>query len=77
MDKIKNSKLDCTGQPVYVGLDVHKKSWSVSVFSRYGEFKTFTQPPQPDKLVDYLKRNFPGGEYHSVYEAGYCGFLDS
>ncbi len=74
MDKIKNSKLDCTGQPVYVGLDVHKKSWSVSVFSRYGEYKSFTQPPQVDTLVSYLKRHFPGGEYHSVYEAGYCGF---
>lgn len=74
MDKIKSSKLDCTGQPIYVGLDVHKKSWSVSVFSRYGEYKSFTQPPQVDTLVNYLKRNFPGGEYHSVYEAGYCGF---
>ena len=74
MDIIKSSKLDCTGQPIYIGLDVHKKSWSVSVYSRYGEFKTFTQPPQADKLVHYLKRHFPGGDYHSVYEAGYCGF---
>jgi transposase len=24
--------------------------------------------------VNYLKRNFPGASYKSVYEAGYCGF---
>jgi transposase len=27
-----------------------------------------------DTLVKYLKRNFPGASYKSVYEAGYCGF---
>jgi transposase len=25
-------------------------------------------------LANYLNRTFPGGRYHSVYEAGYCGF---
>lgn len=74
MDTTKSSKLDCTGQPIYVGLDVHKKSWSVSIFSTQGEYKTFNQPPEVDKLVYYLRRHFPGGQYHSVYEAGYCGF---
>lgn len=68
------SKLDFSGQTIYVGLDVHKKSWSVSIFSEQCEHKTFTQPPDPDKLVHYLKRNFPGAEYRAVYEAGFCGF---
>ena len=41
-----------------------------------GEYyhKKFTQPPQADVLLNYLRRNFPGAEYHCVYEAGYCGF---
>jgi transposase len=25
-------------------------------------------------LYQYLKRNFPGGIYHSAYEAGFCGY---
>jgi transposase len=37
-------------------------------------FKTFTQPPEPKVLYEYLKKNFPGGTYHSAYEAGFCGF---
>ncbi len=68
------NKLDFSGQSIYVGLDVHKKSWSVSIFSEQCEHKKFTQPPETDKLVHYLKRNFPGANYHSVYEAGFSGF---
>ena len=68
------TKLDFTGQQIYVGLDIHKKSWSVSIYSEHSEHKTFTQPPAVDKLVYYLRRHFPGATYHSVYEAGYSGF---
>jgi transposase len=74
MGNIKSSRLDFSGQPIYIGLDVHKKSWSVSIFSKYGEYKTFNQPPEVDKLLHYLRHHFPGGDYRSVYEAGYCGF---
>ena len=74
MNNVKSSRLDFTGQPIYIGLDVHKKSWSVSIFSEQIEHKTFTQPPEVDKLVNYLRRTFPGALYHSVYEAGYSGF---
>lgn len=68
------SKLDFTGQNIYVGMDVHKKSWSVSIFTEHLEHKTFTQPPEVSVLVNYLNRNFPGASYKSVYEAGYSGF---
>ena len=36
--------------------------------------KTFSQDPKPELLYQYLKRNFPGGIYHSAYEAGFCGY---
>lgn len=68
------NKLDFTGQKIYVGMDVHKKSWSISIFTEQFEHKTFTQPPEIDVLVNYLCRNFPGASYNSVYEAGYSGF---
>lgn len=68
------SKLDFTGQQIYVGMDVHKKRWSISIYTDQFEHKTFSQPPEVGVLVNYLKRNFPGAAYKSVYEAGYCGF---
>jgi transposase len=71
---VKTNKLDFTGQPIYIGMDVHKKSWTVSIHSAVCEHKTFTQPPEVDILVNYLRKNFPGATYRSVYEAGYSGF---
>jgi len=68
------SRLDFTGQQIYVGMDIHKKSWSISIFTDQFEHKTFSQPPEVGVLVNYLKRNFPGAAYKSVYEAGYSGF---
>ena len=69
-----NTKLSFTGQTIYTGLDVHKKSWFVSIHTADFEHKTFSQPPEPKKLVDYLRRTFPGATYKCAYEAGYCGF---
>jgi len=68
------NKVDFTGQTIYIGLDVHRKSWSVSIYLEHFEHKTFTQPPKVEVLVSYLKRHFPGAAYKTVYEAGYCGF---
>lgn len=64
---------DFSGQNFYVGLDVHKKSWSVTIRSMGIQVGHFTQPPGAEALHDYLQRNFPGGSYLSAYEAGFCG----
>jgi transposase len=68
------TKVQFTGQHVYVGIDVAKKSWKVCIYLGQAYHKRFAQPPDPEALVDYLHRNFPGATYHSVYEAGYFGF---
>lgn len=68
------TKVQFTGQHVYVGIDVSKKSWKVCLYLGEAYHKQFGQPPEPEALVDYLHRNFPGAAYHSVYEAGYFGF---
>ena len=63
-----------TGKQLFIGLDVHKKSWSVTILVDGTEHRTFTQPPDPESLNIYLQRMFPGGEYNSAYEAGFCGY---
>jgi len=30
---------------LYVGIDVHKKQWSVSIFTQEAHHRTFSQPP--------------------------------
>ena len=73
MESISKSTL-FEGQSFYVGIDYHKKSWKVTILGEQYEHKTMSQNPDPDLLASYLKRNFPGGNYHAVYEAGFSGF---
>jgi transposase len=68
------TKIDLTGEPVFVGIDVHLKSWKVTVMTRRIVHKTFSAPPQAEKLHRYLLRSFPGADYFSAYEAGFSGF---
>ena len=70
----QRKELNFEGQSVFVGLDVHLKSWTVSIFTEKLHHKTFSQPPKAEILSDYLKFNFPNASYFSTYEAGFCGF---
>lgn len=62
------------GQVFYVGLDVHKKQWSVTIQNNGRVIKRFSMDPNPKVLARYLKRNYPSGQYMSVYEAGFSGY---
>jgi len=70
----QSNKLDFIGQNIYVGFDVHLKSWKVTIMTEELTHKTFSQSPKPELLYNYLTKNFPGGTYHSAYEAGFCGY---
>jgi transposase len=72
--QVQNNKLDFNGQNIYVGFDVHLRSWKVTILTEKLTHKTYSQDPNPGVLVDYLHKNFPGGTYHSAYEAGFCGY---
>ena len=70
----QRNKLYFSSQNIYVGFDVHLKDWKVTIMSETLVHKTFSQPPVPKTLHKYLVGNFPGGIYHSAYEAGFCGY---
>jgi transposase len=70
----KSNVLDFTGSTIYVGIDVHKKNWKVTVQTDEIVIKTFTQDPDVKHLSNYLKRNFPKAKYQCAYEAGFSGF---
>lgn len=71
---MQTQKLNFTGKDIYAGIDVHLKSWKVTIITQGIEYKTFSQDPDAVILLNYLKRNFPNGNYFSAYEAGFCGF---
>lgn len=66
--------LNFNGETIYAGIDVHNKSWKVTLRTSNMELKTFTQPPEPKVLKRYLQREYPGASYQACYESGYSGF---
>ena len=67
------NSIDFKDQNFYVGIDVHKKSWSVTVRTSQIEVAHFTQPPVAEVLATHLKKKYPAAIFHSAYEAGFCG----
>lgn len=74
MKTVRSNELNFEGQNIYVGIDVHLKSWSVAILSEHSALRRFSQSPEPEALHKYLASNYPGATYFSVYEAGFCGF---
>ncbi len=70
----QDTQLNFTGQSIYVGIDVHKLSWDITIIVNGIKVKKFSMNPQPKELYNYLKKHYPQGEYYSVYEAGFSGF---
>lgn len=70
----KISKKTFEGQSIYVGIDVHKKDWKVTIMNSELSLKTLSFVPEAEKLGAYLTNHFPGATYYSAYEAGFSGF---
>ncbi len=66
---------DFRDQSIYVGIDVHRKSWRVTVLLGDYVQKTINlSPPGVKPLTDYLFTHYPNGNYICAYEAGFSGF---
>jgi len=74
-DTMHNSrKLSFEGQDFFIGIDTHKKDWKVEIRHGGMRIKGFSMNPSPEELYKHMTSNYPNANYHSVYEAGFCGF---
>jgi transposase len=71
---MRTQKLTYQDRDVYVGLDVHKKSFSVAAWFEGELIKKATLPADGKKLSQSLKKWFVEARLHTVYEAGFSGF---
>jgi transposase len=65
---------DYTGKTIFVGMDVHKKTYSVTAICDGAIVKRDTLKADPSILITYLKKRFGSGKIKTAYEAGFCGF---
>lgn len=65
---------DYTDKRIIAGIDVHKKSWNVTLYYENRFLRTFSQPPAVDALTSLLRHDYPGAHYLCGYESGFSGF---
>lgn len=72
--RAQGSNFSFDGQAVYIGLDVHKKTWSVEILTESGYREHFSQESKASVLFSHLQKKYNGAVYYSVYESGFTGF---
>lgn len=73
MNKQNSSQISYSDKDVFVGLDVHKKTYAVVARVEGAIAKRWTTVASPSKLVEQLLKYFKGGRIHTAYEAGFSG----
>lgn len=63
-----------TGKTIFIGMDVHKRTYSLTAICDGIKIKTETMKGDPNLLIKYLKNHYGTGKIISAYEAGFCGF---
>ncbi len=71
---MNREKVTYRGNKVYIGIDVHKKTYTFSAYCDGLICKTATVPANPKQFSDNLKKWFQGAVISGVYEAGFSGF---
>lgn len=70
-----DNSLSFKNQDFFIGIDVHKKQWTLSIISMNMLLKRFQSiDPSPKVLLKYMQRHYPGGNYYATYESGFSGF---
>jgi len=65
---------DANSPKLFIGIDIHKKTWSISIQTDLFFHKTFSIPSEPAILYKYVQNNFADHQVSMAYEAGCCGF---
>ena len=77
--KARNSdfsvKKSYEGKTVYVGIDVHKRTYSVVTVVEGIVVKKWQTLAHPTRLALQLYRYFPGASFETAYESGFSGFV--
>ena len=68
-------KTEHTARPkLFIGIDIHKRSWKVHCATDLSGGRTFSMSPDPECLREYVERHYPDHEVSTAYEAGCCGY---
>lgn len=69
-----HEKVDFSGEPISVGIDVHLKHWNVSLYHGQQYLRKFQQAADPLALISHLNSHYPNAVFRLAYETGFSGF---
>ena len=67
-------RTDYMGKDVFVGIDVHKKSYTIYCICDRAKVKSWTMEANVSLLIEQLRTYFPKARIHACYEAGFSGY---
>lgn len=70
---INKQHITYEGKQVFIGIDVHRKTYAVCVVYDGEVICKVTMPGRIDSLMEFIGKRFQGSEVHTVYEAGFSG----
>ena len=60
---------------LYIGIDIHKRSWKVHCATDLSMGRTFSMSPDAVELHNYVNKYYVDHQVSTVYEAGCCGYV--
>jgi len=70
-----DTSLSFKNQDFHIGIDVHKKQWTLSIMCSNMLIKRrLSIDPSPSALLNYMQRHYPDGNYFAAYESGFSSF---
>lgn len=70
----QSNNFNFKGQELFIGIDVHLRTWNVSILTSSGFMDRYSQPASALKLANHLEKHYPQANYNVVYESGFSGF---
>ena len=71
---MRNNAFVPSDYDVFSGLDVDKRSISVTFNNQQGHIRSLGMPNSVDHLVNHVRKHFPGQKVAFAYEAGPTGY---
>lgn len=68
------TKNESTIAKLFIGIDIHKRSWKIKTATDLFDGKSFSMKPNSEELKKYVDKHYNGFEVYTAYEAGCCGY---
>ena len=56
---VQSKEINFDGQNIYIGIDVHLKTWNVTILTQSGYRKKHSQKSSAKELFEHLKKHYP------------------